>query len=94
MPNSPMPVMRWDHRPEAGQWTEATLDALRTGHGTYSDWQHVTSWINILAAVNDKGVIRGMLPYIEQIEAATRAIYARAAGGGNVFHQLLRRFGI
>lgn len=25
-----MPVMRWDHRPEAGQWTAATLDALRT----------------------------------------------------------------
>ncbi len=24
-----LPVMRWDHRPEAGQWTAATLAALR-----------------------------------------------------------------
>lgn len=54
---------------------------LRAGRGTYKDWQHICSWINILTAVNDRGVIRGMLPYIEQIEEATRAIYARAAGG-------------
>ena len=26
------PVMRWDHRPEAAVWTEASLDALQT-HG-------------------------------------------------------------
>lgn len=25
-----LPVMRWDHRPEADQWTAATLAALRT----------------------------------------------------------------
>ncbi len=25
-----LPVMRWDHRPEATQWTEATLAALRS----------------------------------------------------------------
>lgn len=57
------------------------VEAMRQGKGSYRDWQHVTSWINILAAVNDKGVIRGMLPYIAQIEEYTRAIYARAAGG-------------
>ena len=25
-----LPAMRWDHRPEAAQWTEATLSALRS----------------------------------------------------------------
>jgi hypothetical protein len=25
-----LPVMQWDHHPEADEWTEATLDALRT----------------------------------------------------------------
>ncbi len=25
-----LPTMRWDHRPEAGRWTAATLAALRT----------------------------------------------------------------
>lgn len=28
-----LPVTRWDHRPEAPLWTEATLEALQ-GHGT------------------------------------------------------------
>ena len=26
--NDTLPVMRWDHRPEAEIWTRATLDAL------------------------------------------------------------------
>lgn len=26
-------AMRWDHRPEAGQWTRAGMDAILTGHG-------------------------------------------------------------
>jgi hypothetical protein len=25
-----LPVMQWDHRPEAAEWTEATLDALKS----------------------------------------------------------------
>lgn len=25
-----LPVMQWDHRPQSNNWTEATLDALRT----------------------------------------------------------------
>lgn len=29
---APTPVMRWDHRPEASLWTEASLDALQS-HG-------------------------------------------------------------
>ncbi len=29
-PAGALPVMRWDHRPEATQWTEATLDALKS----------------------------------------------------------------
>ncbi len=29
-PTGALPVMRWDHRPEAAQWTQATLDALRS----------------------------------------------------------------
>lgn len=29
---TPLPVMRWDHRPEAQEWTQATLDAVN-GHG-------------------------------------------------------------
>lgn len=28
-PQNAMPVMRWDHHPEASEWTEATLDALK-----------------------------------------------------------------
>ena len=27
-PNSALPVMRWDHHPQAEDWTRATLDAL------------------------------------------------------------------
>lgn len=26
----PLPVMQWDHQPDSAEWTEATLDALRT----------------------------------------------------------------
>jgi Transglycosylase SLT domain len=29
-PAGALPVMRWDHRPEATQWTEATLEALKS----------------------------------------------------------------
>ncbi|MBD3677359.1 MAG: transglycosylase SLT domain-containing protein [Rhodobacteraceae bacterium] len=31
--SSSLPVMRWDHRPEAAEWTSATLAALRS-HGS------------------------------------------------------------
>jgi Transglycosylase SLT domain len=29
-PAGALPVMRWDHRPEAAEWTEATLQALKS----------------------------------------------------------------
>jgi hypothetical protein len=27
------PVMRWDHRPEAAQWTRVSMDTILNGHG-------------------------------------------------------------
>ena len=51
------------------------------GKGSYKDWQHITSWTNILYAVNDQGVIRKMLPAIAAVEEACRSIYQRATGG-------------
>lgn len=33
MSNAELPVMRWDHRPEAHQWTRTAMTAALEGHG-------------------------------------------------------------
>lgn len=59
----------------------AGIEHMRIGKGSYKDWQHITSWTNILYAVNDQGVISKMLPAIAAVEEACRSIYQRATGG-------------
>ena len=58
----------------------AAAEAMRLGKYTYRHWQHIVTWINILSAINDKGTITQLPPYLAKIEAATRAIYHRASG--------------
>ena len=58
----------------------AAVEAMRLGHYTYRDWQHVTAWINILCAINDQGVITQTPPYLAKADEALRAIYHRASG--------------
>ena len=58
----------------------AAVEAMRLGHYTYRDWQHVTTWINILCAINDQGVITQTTPYLAKADEALRAIYHRASG--------------
>lgn len=56
-------------------------DAMRTGTATYRHWQHCTSWLNVLRAVNDIGPVRNMQEYLQTIDAVLGTIYTRASGG-------------
>ena len=40
---------------------DSAITAFRQGAGTYQQWRQFTSWINILCAINDNGVITGWI---------------------------------
>jgi len=79
-----LPVMRWDHRPEAALWTRATLAAVQ-GHGTAlvrSVPRDITTYCPAYPGASDAdraAFWSGMLSALAKHESTWRP---EAAGGG------------
>ena len=60
---------------------DSAITAFRQGTGTYQQWRQFTSWINILCAINDNGVITGWMDKIAYAEKHLRELFVRYTHG-------------
>lgn len=85
-------VMRWDHRPEASQWTDATLEAMRT-HGASlaamnpSDIEHFCPGYRTASVEQRNAFWAGLLSALAKHESTWNPV---AVGGGGRWFGLVQ----
>ncbi len=86
----PVPVMRWDHRPDAERWTRATLAAVRASGLIEVVPDDIATWCPAYphAGARDRAAFwAGVLSALARYESTHDP---RAVGGGGLYYGLLQ----